>query len=311
MVKVKNVYLKNANYLVGEVEKNISRDLDFMNNNYFGLKSTEQAEIKMNEWVIEKSLCSNPKLVIGGNLTNQIASLSYALPNYHLPYLGLYSACSTFTESIIVGAKFLKEYNNILLLVSSHNLNSEKQFRFPIEYGSPKPIYATNTLTGVLGTILTKEETNIKVESYTIGEVIDYKITDSANMGAIMAPACFNTIKKHLTETKRNLSYYDVVVTGDLGRYGLEILKRLLDDEKLLTAKVIDAGYELSKNIKNQYAGFSGPVCLPLFFFHRIIKNNHYHKVLIVGSGALHTKILVDQHLSIPAISHVVSLEVK
>ena len=156
------------------------------------------------KWV---NLNNKIELLIGGDLINQITITSYNLINRNIPFLGIYNACATFNESLIILANYLenKNINNGISITSSHNLNSERQYRFPIEYGSQKKKYTTFTTTGAVCTLLTNEPTNIKIESSTIGTVVDYGIKDASNMGAIMAPSAAETLDKHLKELNRDM----------------------------------------------------------------------------------------------------------
>ena len=136
-------------------------------------------------------------------------------------------------------------------------------------------------------------------------------VKDVNNMGAVMAPAAADTINKHLTDLKRDLDYYDLILTGDLGEVGVSILKDYLDrvyDVKL--KKHMDSGCEIFKNTQNINAGASGPVALPLVLFNKILKSTKYKKILIIGTGSLHSPTLVNQKNTIPSIAHAISLEV-
>ena len=320
--KFNNVYIKNSFSLAGPVEKQGSiKDYDLvMDDYYFQAKTFEQAEIKMQKTVIDnllnrsKLINSEVDLLVSGDLSNQISVSSYAASNYSIPFFGVYSACASFVQSLITGADFLdnKKKGNVICVTSSHNLHAEKQFRFPIEYGAPKPTTTTFTATGAVACLLTKEQTNIKIESYTIGKVIDMGCKDASHMGAVMAPAAANVIMSHLTELERDINYYDLILTGDLGCIGSKILSEFLKRAYGLKMKQhLDAGCELYlKSQEETYAGASGPVALPLYLFNKVLKQKKKQKILIVGTGSLHNPFFVNQKLSIPAVAHAVSLEV-
>lgn len=320
--KFNNVYIKNSFSLAGPVEKQGSiKDYDLvMDDYYFQAKTFEQAEIKMQKTVIDnllnrsKLINSEVDLLVSGDLSNQISVSSYAASNYSIPFFGVYSACASFVQSLITGADFLdnKRKGNVICVTSSHNLHAEKQFRFPIEYGAPKPTTTTFTATGAIACLLTKEQTNIKIESYTIGKVIDMGCKDASHMGAVMAPAAANVIMSHLTELERDINYYDLILTGDLGCIGSKILSEFLKRAYGLKMKQhLDAGCELYlKSQEETYAGASGPVALPLYLFNKVLKQKKKQKILIVGTGSLHNPFFVNQKLSIPAVAHAVSLEV-
>lgn len=320
-LKFNNVYLKNSFSIAGPLEKNgqIKKFDLTLDDYYYKEKTFEQAEIKMQRVVIDNLLLQNKLLdgdidyLIGGDLFNQIAITSYSAKNYRIPLIGVYSACATFTESLAIGANLInsKQAKQIITITSAHNLNSEKQFRFPIEYGAPKPHTSTFTATGSVGTLLTNQPGKIKIESATFGIPIDLGMKDANHMGAVMAPAAAETLERHLLDLKRSEDYYDLVLTGDLGLVGTEIFREYIKSNyNLKLKKHIDAGSEIYTEEQKTYAGASGPVALPLVLFNRILKNNKYRKILIIGTGSLHTVAMVNQKNTIPAIAHAVSLEV-
>lgn len=316
----KNIYLNDFITLVGPLEKesHLKKYNLIMDDYYYGEKTFEQAEIKMQKSVIDQLLKQNSlknadiSLLVGGDLTNQIAITSYSAKNYNFPLLGLYSACATFVESLIVAATFVESgCKKVIGVTSSHNLTAEKQFRYPIEYGAPRPHTATFTTTGAISTLISKKESKIKIESATIGTPIDMGISDANNMGAVMAPAAASTLMLHLTELKRDINYYDLILTGDLGCVGAKILEDyLLTNYNIKMKKYLDAGCELFLSSQETYAGGSGPACLPLVFFNKILTTKKYKKILLIATGALHSVALVNQANPIPGIAHAISLEV-
>ncbi len=319
--KFKNVYLNDYYTVVGPLEKNSClKRLDLvMDDYYIGEKTFEQAEVKMQKLVIDKIIAKNNislkdiDLLIGGDLTNQIAISNYSAKNFNIPFLGLYSACATFVESLLVGAMIIdsNKLKKVISITSSHNLTAERQFRYPVEYGAPKPHTSTFTATGAVSTILSKNYSKIKIESVTIGTVVDLGITDANNLGAAMAPAAANTIMKHLSSLNRDGSYYDLVLTGDLGCVGNAILKDYLETVyNIRLKKCLDAGCELYLDSQKTYAGGSGPACLPIVLFNKILLNKKYKKILLVATGALHSPTTINQHNTIPSIAHAISLEV-
>ena len=204
---------------------------------------------------------------------------------------------------------------NIIVSSSSHNLTAEKQFRYPNEYGAPKKIYSTFTTTGAASALISSNKKGIRVESSTIGTPIDLGVNDVNNMGAIMAPAAASVIYNHLKDTKRLPGYYDLILTGDLGVYGKEILIDYMESEYNMNLyNLKDAGsiiFDLEKQKVN--AGGSGVACLPLVTYSYVfdkMRKGDYERVLIVATGALLNTNLVNQRLTIPAVAHAVSLEV-
>ena len=312
----KNVYINNWYTIAGVYENNntlIGVDR-YLKDFYDGEKTFEDAEVKMVKEVLNNVVKNNTELIVGGDLMNQCTSTNSGVINDNISFLGLYSACATFVEGLIILSNFINN-NNIkegVNITSSHNLTSEKQFRFPVEYGAIKPIYSTFTATGSLGCVVSKNESNIKVVSSTIGSVVDMGIKDANNMGAVMAPAAVKTLMDHLKFTKTKVDDYDVILTGDLGKYGAKLFKKLLKiDYDINIKNHIDAGSILYKESQEKYSGGSGPVCLPLILFNKILKTKKYKKILVIATGSLHSPVLVNQKHSIPSIAHLVSLEVK
>lgn len=320
-MKFENVYIKGYYTLVGPKEKNSKiAHFDYaLDDYYFMSKTFEQAEIKMQRVVIENILKENKlsfdkiDYLLGGDLVNQIAITSYNAKDFAIPFIGLYAACATFPLSLVLGANLIESgsANKVLCVTSSHNLTAERQFRYPVEYGNSKPNTATCTATGAVSTILGKEKTKLKIISATLGKPVDLGVSDVNNMGAVMAPACADTLYRHLRNFKQKSADYDLILTGDLGSTGIEILKDYYEKSyKERLNNVIDAGASMYLKSQDMYAGGSGPVCLPLVLFGNIIESKRYKKILILGTGSLHNPALVNQKQSIPAICHAVGIEV-
>ena len=320
-IKFNNCYINDFCTIAGPIEKmGKIKNYDYtMDDFYYGEKTFEDAESKMQKKVISSLLFknklgeSNVDLIIGGDLFNQIGITSKTMENYNISFLGVYSACATFVEDLIIGCNMLNNRSIKLAfaITSSHNLTAEKQFRYPIEYGAMKYKSSNFTATGSASCIISNKESKTKIESATIGQVINMGIKDVNNIGAVMAPAAASTIVKHLEELKRDINYYDLILTGDLGNVGSEILKEFLNTNyKIKLKNHIDAGKEIYCENQEVNSGGSGPICLPLVLFTKILKNKKYKKILIVGTGSLHTPTLVNQKNSIAAIAHAISLEV-
>lgn len=326
--KYNNVYIKDTYTIAGTYENDgpLSKYFDkiYPKDMHFGESTWEKAEIKLQSESIKQLLDNNKlqdkdiNLLISGDLQNQITASSYAARNFGIPYLGIYNACSTSSEGLAIAANYIesKKANNIIVATSSHNMVAEKQFRNPTEYGSPKHKSATFTATGACSILLTSKKTNIKIESSTIGKIVDKGINDVNHMGAVMAPAAADTIYRHLHNTKRSPNYYDLILTGDLGIYGKDILINYLKQNYNLdiSNNYNDCGTMLY-NIKKQpvFAGGSGPVCSALVNFSYIYKEmvkKKIKKVLIVPTGALFSPTLVFQKETIPAIAHAIGIEV-
>ena len=324
--KFNNVYVGDAYTIASIYEKNGPLkeyfDLIYDKDLYYGCNTFEQAEEKMLSNSISK-LINRAKLidsdidyVISGDLQNQIAATDYALRDYNIPLLGIFSACATFGEGLFIGANFIegKMAKNIIVATSSHNMVAEKQFRNPTEYGAPKKKTVTFTSTGAASLLLTNKKTNIKVISATCGSVNDGGIGDVNNMGAVMAIAAGETIKRHLRDLNIKPDYYDLILTGDLGIYGKEILIDYLKSENIdISKNYNDCGLILyDRNKQPVFAGASGPASSALTLSAYILKEmerGKYKRVLIVPTGAIFSPTRVFQKDTIPSIAHAISLE--
>lgn len=327
-MKFDNIYLKEVSTVAGldEKEGTFGKVYDITYDDYYINQDTfEKAEMKMIDDSINKVLeKANMKLddidvILGSDLLNQITPHSYSSVKTNKPFIGLYSACASLCEEFIVASSLLnsKEVNNVLINVSSHNMTSERQFRNPVEYGAPKPKRSTYTTTGSASAILSKEKSLIKVSSVTIGKTTDMNVCDVYDMGSVMAPSCARSIYDHLTSLNETLDDYDLILTGDLGVYGKEILIRYMKEsyninlkDKLEDSASIIFNRDSQKKVN---AGGSGPACIGLVCFTDIInkmKMGKLNKVLLVATGALMSPTMNNQKLSIPSISHAVCLEV-
>ena len=324
--KYNNVYINEVSTITGpkEGEGPLSKFFDKSYSEYYmGSDTWEQAEVKMNTENIDLLLNKSNKskkdvnIFISGDLLNQIVASSYAASTLNIPYMGIYSACATSTEGIIIASNMIEGglINNSVVNVSSHNNASEKQFRYPVEYGGPKPVTQTFTVTGSASVLISNKKSNIKVESATLGKCIDSGVKNVFDMGSVMAIAAADTIDKHLKDTKREIGYYDLILTGDLGMYGKNLLKDVLKDEYGYDTKNVDDSACMIYDINKQsvYAGGSGPACIALVTYSYILnlmRQGKLNRVLMVATGALMNPTMVNQKLSIPSIAHAVSLEV-
>ena len=326
--KFNNVYVGESYTIAGIYEKDGPLkdyfDLIYDKDLYYGCDTFEKAEEKMLSDSINK-LINRAKLidsdidyVISGDLQNQIAATDYALRDYNIPLIGIFSACATFGEGLLIGANFIegRMAKNIIVSTSSHNMVSERQFRNPTEYGAPKKKTTTFTSTGAASLLLTNKKTKIKLTSATPGIVMDANISDVYNMGAVMAIAAADTLKRHFDDLNIKPDYYDLILTGDLGIYGKDILIDYLKTK----------GYDISKNYNDcglilydrskqpVFAGASGPASSALTLSSYILKEmekGKYEKILIVPTGAIFSPTRVFQKETIPSIAHAISLEVK
>ena len=319
-IKYKNVYILDSYSIAGknEIKGSIKSYDRVIDDYYFDTNTFEDAEVKMQSIAVDNVIKKNKledkiNLIVAGELSNQLAISNSTMSKYKIPYLGCYSACASFNESLIILANMLdcKKIKYGISLTSSHINVAERQFRYPIEYGAPKIKRSTLTATGSVAVVLTNQKTNIKLTSSTIGEVVDYGISDALNMGAVMAPAAATTLMNHLSDLKIDPSYYDLIITGDLGRVGSKLFIEILKANNIKLNNYIDAGSLLFKEEDFEISGSSGPVTLPLVVFNKILKNTKYKKILLLATGSLHSTTLVNQKKTIPAISHAISLEVE
>lgn len=318
--KFNNVYINNSYSLLASTKYNpVVKDLcdKCIDDYYLKCKSIELCESKYQELTIngllnkENIIKKDIDLIISGDLQNQILASTLASASFNFPMLGVYSACASFVEGLIIASMFIENnQGNIIVSSSSHNLVSEKQFRFPVEYGAIRKRVNTCTASGSVSALLSNKKSNLKIESATIGYVVQTNHKDANDMGAAMAPSCALTLNKHLKETSREASYYDLILTGDLGIYGLELMKSYYKKKtKKDIENIMDAGSLFYTN-ENVYAGASGPVCLPFVFFDYILKTKKYKRILLLGTGSLHSVVSANLAIPIPSISHAISVEV-
>ena len=293
-----------------------------LTDDYWGESSWAMAESKLQsetaKTVLRKSHLKNTDInyVLAGDLLNQCGGTHYGLRDLDIPFLGLYGACSTMVESMSIGAMIIDgDYADyVMALTSSHFCASEKQFRLPLEYGGQRTPSAQWTVTGCGSAILSSSGNGPKITKMTTGKIVDMGITDANNMGAAMAPAAFETITTHFEDTGLSPSYYDLILTGDLGVVGSNIL--------VDTAK--NSGFDIAKNhndcgklifdIDKQdvHAGGSGCGCCGSVFcgyIYQRMKEKKLNKILLVATGALLNPDVVLQGESIPSIAHAIAIE--
>ena len=255
--------------------------------------------------------------LFAGDLLNQIISSGYAARELSIPFFGLYGACSTMSESLSLASLIMDGgfADYVVASTSSHFSSAERQFRFPLEYGSQRNKTAQWTVTGSGAMVLGRNGDFPYVKYVTTGKVKDYGIKDANNMGAAMSPAAVDTIYRHFKDTGRSPEDYDVIATGDLGSVGKEITDKLL----------LEYGYDISKNHidcgdiifndeeQNTDSGGSGCGCSAVVFcgyLYSRLMDREIKKVLLVSTGALMSPTASLQGESIPGIAHAVSIEI-
>lgn len=287
----------------------------------WGEKSWEMAESKMIRETLSKTALNASMAVSGldyilaGDLLNQCIAASFGLRECGIPMFGVFGACSTMGETMSLGAMLIDGgfAANVACLTSSHFCSAERQFRFPLELGSQRPPTAQWTVTGAGGVLLSSAGMGPFVKKITTGKVVDMGIKDQNNMGAAMAPAAADTIFAHFEDTGLPADYYDMIVTGDLGRIGIQIVDDLLSSNGVrIGSKLNDCGVMIFDMTQDAHSGGSGCGCSATVFagfLYDRLKKGKLNKILFVPTGALLSPTSVQQGESIPCIAHAVAVE--
>ena len=254
--------------------------------------------------------------LLGGDLNNQIIATSFAARRLGAPFIGLYGACATFVEALVLGAGLVSSgyLNNALCCASSHFCTAERQFRFPLELGTQRPPQASWTATACGAALLKRWGHGLRVTAGTLGRVIDLNISDANHMGAAMAPAVFDTLTAHLSDTRQTAEDFDLIVTGDLGWIGRNLLLELFraSDIPMPEDKLVDCGASLYAREQDAHAGGSGCGCVASVSCGWIMKRlarGELDRVLLCGSGAMLSPTSSQQGQSIPGIAYAVCIE--
>ncbi len=302
---------------------------DFFNpKDRFGESSWERAESEMQRMALASALTkaavsdADVDMLFAGDLLNQCVGSSYGLLSYDIPYFGLYGACSTSAEGILLASAMVGAgYARIAAAVtSSHNAAAERQFRTPLEYGGQRPPTGQWTVTGAGAFILCDKKTAAGRESATVtrvlpGIVVDAGITDVANMGAAMAPAALDTLSRYLAASGTTPADYDLIVTGDLGWEGSRILCDLCDAEGLgdVRARHNDCGMMIfSRTTQDTHSGGSGCGCSAVVLGGYLLPklaSGELSRILYIATGAMMSPDSIKQGQSIPGIAHLICLE--
>jgi len=287
----------------------------------WGEKSWEMAESKFMREVLNKT-CAKGSIavngidyILAGDLLNQCISTSFSLRESGVPMFGLYGACSTIGEAMILGSMIVEGGfgMNVVAMTSSHFCSAEKQFRFPLELGCQRPPTSQWTVTGAGGVLISAEGDGPFITRVTTGKIVDMGIKDQNNMGAAMAPAAAETIYTHFEDTGLPHDYYDLVVTGDLGKIGTEILDDFLSANGIsIRDRLTDCGIMIFDEKQDVHAGGSGCGCSATVFagyLYDCLKKGKLNRILFVPTGALHSPISIQQGETIPCIAHAVAIE--
>jgi stage V sporulation protein AD len=287
----------------------------------WGEKTWEKAESKFMRETLARTAAkasiaiSRIDYVIAGDLLNQCIAASFGIRESGIPFFGVYGACSTIGESMSIGAMLIDGgfAAYVVCLTSSHFCSAEKQFRFPLELGTQRAPTAQWTVTGAGGVLLSAEGTGPFVTRITTGKIVDMGIKDQNNMGAAMAPAAADTICSHFEDTGLPHDYYDMVVTGDLGSVGKEILDDFLSSNGIRISGILnDCGLMIYGKDQDVHAGGSGCGCSATVFagfLYDSMKKGKLNKILFVPTGALLSPTSVQQGETIPCIAHAVAIE--
>ena len=289
---------------------------------FWGEKSWEKAESKIIKEnvnsVISKSGIPATQIdyCFAGDLLNQCISSSFGLRELNMPFFGVFGACSTFVESLCLGSVFVEAgaAKNVLWATSSHFCSAEKQFRFPLELGNQRPPTSQWTVTGSGAAIISASGKGPFITHITPGKIIDMGIKDANNMGAAMAPAALDTLIAHFKDTGRKPSYYDAIITGDLGHIGKEIVTEMASSKGYnIKSNYNDCGVLIfDKQKQDTHSGGSGCACCGTVFsgyFFKQLKDKKINKILLIATGALTNSTSTQQGESIPGIAHAIAIE--
>ncbi len=331
-IKGKTIFFDNPPVITGsagvcgkkEGEGPLAQDFDaIFEDTTMGQQSYELAESAMLHDAIIRAITNaqispaNVDFILSGDLLDQCMGSAFAIKDLEIPSIGLYGACSTMALSLCVGSMLIDGGANCVVAgTSSHFCSSERQFRFPLEYGGQRPPSAQWTVTGAGSAVLSAMGDGIKIKAVSIGTICDLGITDANNMGAAMAPAAEKTIYEFLQDTNTKPSDYDLILTGDLGFTGSQLLYELMETEHGIDLRNQhnDCGlmiYNLEEQDVN--SGGSGCGCAGSVLCSHILKRmrkNKLKKVLFTATGALMSPTSSKQGNSIPGIAHAVLLEV-
>ena len=288
---------------------------------YFGQKTWEQAEKQMQknalDILLKKAGLSKQQLgvVFSGDLLNQCIGSSFTLRNSGVPHLGLYGACSTMAESLLMASMAVSGgfSDKVVAMTSSHFASSERQYRFPLGYGGQRTPTAQWTVTGSGAALVCSAGKGPRIESCTIGTVTDLGIKDANNMGAAMAPAAYATIRAHFEDLSTAPEDFDLIVTGDLGQLGKDVLLELSKrDGVSLGGKLTDCGtLVFDQTTQDVHSGGSGCGCSAITlcgYLLNQLNSGKLKRILFCGTGALLSPTSTQQGLPIPGVCHALSI---
>ena len=326
--KIEDVKIISSAAIVGkkEGEGPLSDSFDIvLPDNEWNEKTWEKTESKLQREAVKLAAkkinldLEDIDRVFSGDLLNQCISAGYGLRELSIPFFGIYGACSTMIEGISLASMLLCGgfAERAAAVTSSHFCTAERQYRFPLEYGSQRPPTAQWTVTGAGSAVVTADErlpTLCRATHVTLGRIVDMDIKDANNMGAAMAPAAADTLRRHMEDTARTPADYDLIITGDLGRVGHDLLVTLLQERgmPLNTDKYIDCGLEIFSPTQDTHAGGSGCGCSAVTLCGHIMRRfreGELRRVLFMATGALLSTTSSQQGDTIPGVAHAIVLE--
>ena len=294
---------------------------ELCDDSFFGEKTWEKAEATMQRRVLRRALeqaglkPGDVDYVLAGDLLNQCIGSSFGLRELGIPFFGLYGACSTMGEALALASLLIDGgfAETVAAQASSHFCTAERQYRMPVPYGSQRSPTAQWTATAAGCTLLSAQGPGPYITHVTCGKIVDQGITDPNNMGAAMAPAAYATIKAHFADMKTAPEDFDLIVTGDLGQLGKELLLELARrDGVSLGGKLTDCGTLVFDNDKQDvHAGGSGCGCSAITLCGYLLgqlNGGKLKKILFCGTGALLSPTSTQQGLPIPGVCHAVCI---
>ncbi|MGN1346409.1 MAG: stage V sporulation protein AD, partial [Eubacteriales bacterium] len=328
------VYIISAGSVTGQKEKRgpLGRRFDLTGDDRFGKDTWEKAEAEMQRLAVSIALRKASfrddeiDALFAGDLINQCISSSYGLLAYRIPFLGLFGACSTCAEGLLMASVFLSlsgGFDRAAAVTSSHYCSAERQFRYPLEYGGQRAPTAQWTVTGSGAFVVSAVARDIVrcdgayvpvIEEVLPGCIVDRGITDANNMGAAMAPSAADTLERYFSSSaSATPDQFDMILTGDLGREGSAILHDLLAVKKLdITKNHVDCGCMIyAERESDTHAGGSGCGCSAVVMAADILENIRsgvLRDILFVGTGALMNPLALNQGQNIPGIAHLIRI---
>jgi len=321
----KDIYIEESASIVGQKEGEgpFGKWFDkIIEDPMVGKDTWEEAESAFQAEAVNKVLERSglqPKDIryaFAGDLLGQAIATSFGLMEFELPLFGLYGACSTSGESLMLSAMTVGAgyADRVLAVTSSHFASAEKQFRFPLEYGNQRPLSATWTVTGSGAFIVGTKKGRARISGVTTGKIVDYGVKDSMNMGACMAPAACDTIYQNFQDFGVGPEEYDRIVTGDLGFVGHDILVDLMKKKGYdISSHLTDCGMTIFNDAEQDtHSGGSGCGCAAVMlsanFLHQLEEGN-FKKILFVPTGALLSTVSFNEGQSVPGIAHALVIE--